>query len=244
MARDDEFQVEIAGPGASPDTVDTLRLLRLGLAFTELVRRLGAENGLAFTGLSVVEKCVSLSCAVNQPQAAKAASARALRLVSGNEDPPHGAETATDEVRGAIIALSPGQVARVLVGPWAAQISVPPDFEPHPPPWERTEQRVHVVRVGGKRPIARLRSDSEDGEFSLRATPEMAQKLGQVLYRDADVEMEVVRDASGRIEGGRVLDVHPLEEDSDTAWRSWFRDNLGEWDTVDDIEGELGRRSD
>jgi hypothetical protein len=238
-----ELLVELDGPGVSPETVDTLALLRLAETYFRLIGKVAEASSmsLSFRGLRVVDKCVAVSATPNNQGLAQLVSTRTLRIVSGEEGPPRGTEVLTSSLRSCLRSLPTGHVARTRWGKRSHPLVAPPlPTEEHP--WETIELRVIPVRVGGAEPGARLRSASEGHEFTVSASAEDARKLGAMLYSEVDVELEVCRDFEGRIELGRLMEVHAVSEaEPASAWRQWFKANASEWDEVDDVGAELGR---
>jgi hypothetical protein len=238
-----ELLVELDGPGVSPDTVDTLALLTLAETYFRLIGKVAEASNmsLTFQGLRVLDKCVAVSATPNNQELAQLVSVRALRIISGEESPPRGTEVLTSNLRSCLRSLPTGHVARTRWGKRSHPLVAPPlPSQEHP--WETVELRVIPIRVGGADPGARLRSASEGHEFTVSATAEHARRLGAMLYSEVDVELEVCRDFEGRIERGRVVEVHAVSDaEPATAWRQWFRANAPEWDEVDDVGAELGR---
>lgn len=108
---------------------------------------------------------------------------------------------------------------------------------------ETTSLRGRVLRVGGVRPTVRLRSRSEEGDFSLRLRDEaVARRLAQHLYSEVDFTARIHRDEDGSIESGDVEEFWPLSNDDPvTAWKAWFSENAKPWNDVSDIESEILR---
>jgi len=241
-----ELLVELDGPGVSPETVDTLALLRLAETYFRLVGKVAEASSmsLSFRGLRVRDKCAAVRATPNNPELAQLVSVRALRIISGEESAPRGTEILTSNIRSCLRSLPTGHVARARWGKRPHPLVAPPlPTEEHP--WETVELRAIPVRVGGAEPGARLRSASEGHEFTVTATTEQARRLGAVLYSEVDVELEVCRDFEGRIEAGRVVEVHAVSEDEPAAaWRQWFHANASEWDEIEDVGAELGRDRD
>jgi hypothetical protein len=108
------------------------------------------------------------------------------------------------------------------------------------------ELRVVPIRVGGKDPSAELTSASERASILVSTGGlENAQKLGANLYRAVDVVLLGCRNFEGRIDRGKVLEVHQLDDTKDAvdAWRGWFAVAGAQWGDVDDIEEALGRHN-
>ena len=112
-------------------------------------------------------------------------------------------------------------------------------------PWEVTELRVTPIRVGGTEPGAQMTSTSEVGPFTVEVSRDAARRLGSLLYQEVDVVVHIVRGVDGRIEKGRLMEIHSLGDGEPlSAWRDWFATNAPEWGTIDDVRGELGRVTD
>ncbi len=242
-----ELLLEIDGPDIHPETVPTpLPYLELATSWFRLATRLADASGqrLRLQGLQVRDKCLAFASTPSNQRLAQAVAARTVRIVSGDEDPPEGIDRVADDVRGRVRALV-GHTVAVRVGPWVQPLVAPAEAGPEDT-WERTELRVQPIRVGGVRTMAKLASRSERVAFTV-AVPheEHARLLGGNLYRDVDVELRLRRAPDDTITGGEVLDVHTIDA-TDAAqaiesWRTWFKENAGEWDDVDNILAELGR---
>lgn len=107
-----------------------------------------------------------------------------------------------------------------------------------------TSIRAELLSLGGDDPKARFRSRL-DGEFAVQVTKEQARKLGPILYRWADLRVKVERDARETIVSGTLVDFEPVEsgdaEGTIVAWEHYHRTHVSGWDTVIDIEKDLGR---
>lgn len=106
-----------------------------------------------------------------------------------------------------------------------------------------TSTRARLIRLGGAEPAARFQAKTEDGEFTLSLPDEaVAQGLGPHIYSILDIVMRVARNEDGEIESGELIEFHPVGSVGATeAWREWFKPHSPYWDTVDDIERDLGR---
>lgn len=109
-----------------------------------------------------------------------------------------------------------------------AEATPGPHLQP-PSACEMTELRVVPIRVAGgsRHGDVQFVSRSEEYPFTLTATIEDARRLGGELGRSVDVELQCFRSTSGRIERGRVLAVHTIDESVEpaavaAAWRAWF----------------------
>ena len=96
-------------------------------------------------------------------------------------------------------------------------------------PWEVTELRVTPIRVGGTEPGAQMTSTSEVGPFTVEVSRDAARRLGSLLYQEVDVVVHIVRGVDGRIEKGRLMEIHSLGDGEPlSAWRDWFATNAPE----------------
>ena len=146
-------------------------------------------------------------------QLAEAVAAKALRVVSEAEEATEGAGGADEDARA--------------------------DNDR----WELTELRAVPIRVGGAEVTARLRSTSEAAPFTVSLSETHARTLGAHLYEAVDVELRLRRGADDLIKGGEVIDVHVLDVTPPAGgWRAWLKETAAQWDDVDDVSGELGRR--
>lgn len=243
---EDWILLEIDGSGVSPEQMDVRAALSLAHRYVDLVVALADDHAaeLAFTGLQVVDKCVAFAFRANEPDLARRESKRAIRCVTGQEQPPKGAITATRELRIALQALPPEQVARIVYGTFQQELrrSSPTQMER---PFSRISLRATPVRVGGTRPAVRLESKSEDRPFTLDIDREGARLIGRFLYAEVDIEARVARDEEGFIECGSLIRFEPVtSDDATTAWRDWFAHHASEWDGINDLEAELGRGRD
>ena len=239
-----EIEISLDGPGVTPKTVDALALLRLADSYFRLLVKVSEANhlGLELRGLRVKDGSATIASNANSVDAARSAVRRTLRIVVEDESPPRGAEDVAKDVRTNVRALPPEHLALVLIGGMKRTIRVRERLLQEGP-WERTELRAQPIRVGGDRPTVKLRSDSEVDSFVLDVEDKgHARLLGAALYLDMDVEIEICRDHEGRIERGRVLDVHRLDEQAEVeSWKGWYNSNAKEWDGAADIERDLGR---
>lgn len=235
--------VEIDGDGVSPETVDSLSLLRFAETSLRLITKLAesARLGLTFQGLQVLDKCAAVAAMPSDGGSAKLAAVHMLRVVRGDEEPPKGTEGLVEEMRRQLRELPAHQRAGVRLGAWAQRLHAPalPVAER---PWETTELRVVPIRVGGQNPTAALSSESEPEPFVVHVKLDDARALGAALHRPIDVLLNVRRGADGRIDAGEVVEVIPLgDADPAQAWRAWFAENADGWDDIDDVRGALGR---
>jgi hypothetical protein len=241
MRKKQVFAFEIHG--ATPETVDTNMALRLASAYFDHLRRVSDAKtlDLSFQGLTVRKKCVRIEAMPNSLSVARAAAERTARIVRLAEPVPVGLEQATERLRHELRSLPASLRAKTVAGKWQRALRAPePDAMPGP--WEITELRITVVRVGGSEPTLTCASGSEVGSFTLRVSQDQARRLGAMLYSEVDVEAEIHRDESGHISWGRVMTIHELDSSPPSeAWRRWFASAASGWDDVEDIEAELGR---
>jgi hypothetical protein len=244
MARKaDGFQFELEGKGLTPDTVDTLALLRLADIWFQLAVKMAeaSQRRLEFHGLHVEEKCVAVRVTPSDYTVADQASERAQRVVSGREDPPYGTDMLARDMRRALRELPTEYTAGYRLKNKVHKLVVVP-VPTADRPWERTELRVCPIRVGGMDPTALLASPSEPAPFTVKTSVECARVLGSVLQDEIDVVLDVVRDVDGQITDGRIVEVLPLEPgDAAPAWREWFAENASDWNDVENVLGELDR---
>lgn len=248
MATDDEsLRLEIDGPGVEQDSVDARRALELVASYFELIARIALANGteLSFRGVKVQDKCIEIGSGVSDVQAARNSAMDANRYIAGDLEPPPGTQTAVERVRNAVRKMPKDYHAKAKIGTWELPIVVDKVAPIGPPPTSVTSFRVTVIRVGGVEPRAKLRSDSEPLDFTVQLSEEFAKILGHFIYKEIDVDLAVDRDADGNITDGRVLDVHPLDdEEPGAAWKDFYERAAKEWDgvrTLDDLLRELDR---
>jgi hypothetical protein len=235
--------VEIDGPSVRPDNLDAAAALTIAAAYVRLVSEIAEDDGvdLKFTALEVVDKCVAFSLLPSEPDVALHSAKKAVRYVSGAEQPSKGTITSTRAVRDALHRLPQGQTARVIAGPWRADLSLSAGGA-RAPVQETVSLRATPLRVGGTRPAVRFESSSEEKPFTLYVTKEQARAVGSYLYRPCDIVALVGRDEAGHIEHGELLEFAAVtDDDPSTAWRDWYQSHAQEWDKILDVEEELGR---
>ena len=246
VARRARLRFELNGPGATPKVVDSLLMLRLAQEAFQLLTKVAESAGITLTlaGLAVRDKCVAVDVRPNDQDAADMAIRRALRLVAGDDMVPSGLVKSVDAVRKDLRGLPPGMTASVQSSGRAKKLK-PPPIPVVDLPWEVTELRVTPIRVGGTEPGAQMTSTSEVGPFTVEVSRDAARRLGSLLYQEVDVVVHIVRGVDGRIEKGRLMEIHSLGDGEPlSAWRDWFATNAPEWGTIDDVRGELGRVTD
>jgi hypothetical protein len=244
-----ELLFELDGDRISPATVDSLALLNLANSFFRLVVKVAeAEKlGLSLQGLRVVNKCAAVAVVPSNADSARIASARAKRIVSGEEKPPPGCDGLVTDTRIGLRSLPGGISAGFRHGKTAQTLQVPtvPNAES---PWEMLELRVVPIRVGGKDPTVELICDSEPGPFTIKTGQDPAtslsnaRKLGASLQKEVDVTAVACRGIDGRIAQGYIEDVFALQDGDPVAiWRSWFAAECQMPEDVDDVGIALGR---
>lgn len=243
---EDWILLEIDGSGVNPEQMDVRAALSLAHRYVDLVVALADDHAaeLAFTGLQILDKCVAFAFKANEPDLARREAKRAVRCVTGQEQPPKGAIVANRELRTALHALPPTQVARIISGTFRQELrqASPPQAESA---FARISLRATPVRVGGARPAVRFESKSEDRPFTLDVDREGAPLIGRFLYAQVDIEARVARDEEGFIESGTLIRFEPVTaDDATTAWRDWYAHHASEWDSIADVEVELGRGRD
>lgn len=241
----DALKLEIDGPGVHPATVDPLVTMDLGRAYLRFLSKIAdeAEVDLEFKGLGIEDKCAALVFHSDKIAIAERVATDAHRMLAGAQLIPHRVEASADEFRAALRAVPSGQSVAVLLRNGRLPIPEQPNVRVQPLR-SLTTLRAMLIAVGGKQPTAKFTSRSEGTRpFTVRL-PDIptAQKLGALLFRDMDVEMRIERDPEGLIIGGELLDFTALTADDPLAsWRTWFKTAASEWDTIDDIDKELGR---
>lgn len=239
--------LEIDGPGVTPATIETVSALELVGAYIHLLRRVGQEQGteIHFTGLEIKDKCAALAMSVDVPLTyVRRAVIDANEYIEDRESlAPQGVDTLTNRVRHSLRNLPENQRAKIIVGKWKRVIRENPDAPVEPSAEETTSLRGRILRVGGLRPVVRLRSPSETADFSLRLrSEEVARRLAQYLYTEIDFVARIYRDEEGAIESGELEEFWPIDAgDPVDEWRAWFSQNAKPWNDVSDIEEEIRR---
>lgn len=239
-----EITIEFDGPGVRPDSVDAHVALEVAAAFVDLIQHVAKTSGhdLRLTGIEVRKKCAQLAVGTPAPQQAKAASLRAVLLVSGRESIPPMLGQRVERLMRATRSAPDTMKITVAQGKWKRRLAAPVLREAEAAPEEETTLRAKIMRAGGDNPSVRLSSESEAEQFTFHVSEPEAQKLGRHLYEEIDVTARIQRDVDGRIVGGAILDWQPIEGGSSVAaWREWHAEHASEWDTVEDIEAELAR---
>lgn len=239
-----EIKVSLGGPGIKPDTVDTLKLLRLAEAYFSLLTQTAQASGLdvVFRGIRVRPGSAALAAVPNDISAAVVAAKRTQNILKGREAAPAGTVELANRIGHMVRGFPDTQTPKVVAGKFRERIEAPIEVRPVGP-WEVSEFRAQVIRVGGSDPQAWFFSPAEPQPFALHVTQDLARKLGSLLYLPVDVEARFYRDSLGKIERGTVTQFHRIDDASPVdAWREWYRENAAFWDEVNDVETELGRR--
>jgi hypothetical protein len=241
----DALKLEIDGPGVHPQTVDPLLTIELGRAYLRFLARVAEEAGLEldFKGLGIEDKCAALVFPTGNISVAERVATDAHRMLAGLQLVSHRVEASAEEFRAALRALPRGQTVAVLLR--SARLPIPDQANARLHPLRSiTKLRAMLIAVGGKQPTAKFTSKSEGTRpFTVQlADRPTAQKLGALLFKEMDVEVRVGRDPEGRIVTAELLDFRALTgADPLESWRAWFQAAAGEWDSIDDIDTELGR---
>ena len=231
--------VEVDAPGVSPETVDSIALLRLAESYFELLVQEAQALGLTLSlrGLAVTDKCAAVLVSADSVEVARRAVEEAHRHVTGTAAVPVGLADPVLRVRQAVRHLPADHSARILAGRWNECLSVT-----DAPPARSAEVsglRALLVRIGGNTPRARFASHSEERDFSLSVSHELARKLGPHIYSELQIRARLVRDRDGAIDSdaSELLEFSPLEErDPSEEWKEWFEANASEWRDIEDIE--------
>jgi hypothetical protein len=240
-AQDHSLMVEVDGEGVGPKTVDAEVFLEIAASFFALIRANAMEDGVSldFTGVEILDKCVAVATTTKDPLLTKNFVTRSLLQIAGGESLHR---NRVGRVRKALHQLQKGLKARVLVGGDWKRTIVHESRIAHVPSEELIIIRAVPMRVGGKNPTVRFSSDFED-EFSISCDKELSQGIGTILYKEAEIEALIKRNAKGAIKSGKLLSFIPISDDDPTlVWRDWFRSvGGGEWDAIVDYRAELDR---
>jgi hypothetical protein len=246
VVEENEVAVELDGPGVSPTTVPSVDFLAFSTAFFELLQQLlksemDSAPAVEFMGIRVLDKCAALAIRTTDTAFTKKLADYALRLVTGEEEPPDNCVSFVDEVR--LRRRATPHVTRVLVGKdWSrgvATVQAPSELRV----WaENTVMRVIPVRIGGKeQSTVVLEAEGESKTFTLNVSRLHVRDLARHLYEPVEAELRISRDLTGRIRSGSLLNFRPIETtDALEAWRDWYKENLSHLDAVEDLEAERG----
>lgn len=222
--RPDEVAIELAGPGVTPETVDTMALLSVAHAYVDLAIAVASASGasLSFTGVRIVNKCAALAAPVNDKKVAIDAIKASNDIVSGKRAAPRGAETRAKSLCKAVEALPSGYAASVVVGrsSWPLRLATPNERPERP--WSLSSVRVKVIELQATPARARFSCAWLD-DFSLTASRDIIRKLGTHMYEELDIDVRWTFDENDKVEAGTVLEVNPIStDDSLTAWQRWY----------------------
>lgn len=215
--------LEIDGPDVSPQTLEAPAFLELAAAFFQLLIANADDDGerLSLTDVRIIDKCVAVIARPDRFDVAHMCVTDALRQISGG-DPPKGGAVFVERTRVAVRRLAPELHAKVLLGTLHLDIVVDADAATEPLD-SILSIRATPIRIGGRRPAVRFRSDIEE-DFTLDATQDVARAVGAHLYREVDIDAMVRRAADGSILSGRLTSFEPVATgDPRPAWRAWFR---------------------
>lgn len=214
--------LEIDGPEAHPQTLEAPAILELAAAFFQLLMANADDDGerLSLTNVAILDKCVAIVARPDRFDVARMCVDDALRQISGS-DPPKGGAVFVDRTRAAVRRLAPELHAKVIFGTWSRDVVV--DGEEAAEPLDSILSiRAIPIRIGGRRPAVRFRSELEE-DFTLDTTKDLARSVGAHLYREIDIEAAVRRAADGSIFSGRLTSFDLVETgDPRPAWRDWF----------------------
>lgn len=227
----DRFVVlEIDGPGASPELLDAPALLEFAAAFFQLLKANAddSEEPLVLNHVAIIDKCAAVIALPDRLDVAKACAEDAVRQIAGGE-PPKGGVALVERARASVRRLSSEQRAKVIVGPWRREVVAAPSSIPEPLD-SILSIRATPIRVGGRRPAVRFRSDMEE-DFTLDTTQDIARSIGVHLYREVEIDALIRRATDGTISAGKLNAFEPVETgDPRPLWREWFRSVGGdEW---------------
>ncbi len=241
----DELAIEFDGPEVTPDTLDARTALELAAAYIDLLQNIAAEAGheIRFTGLHIKDKCVAITTETSAPALTRSAATQAGRYISAPETAPSKITDRARRVRRALGRFPEKTSTRIFVGSkWKKTLRVEQVADIGPAVRAVVSLRATLVRVGGETPMVRFESGSEERPFSLEVTRDTAKRLAAYLYGELDIVAHVTRDADGHIDGGTLDEFHAVSEGGAVdSWREWHRENVKQWDEVEDIEGEIGR---
>jgi hypothetical protein len=240
------LRIALDGPGMTPETVDAPAMLRIARDYFELIQRTAEEQGrkIRLEGLYVRSGSVAIETRSTDPEAAQAATTRTRAWLAGEEAPPHGFNQPVKALLDSIVSLPEGVAVRAGGQDWEEILVV---CDAPPPASDFTEQttlRGYVREVGGDSPhvVVDIAIEQRRGLRLLIASKTMARDIARELYREAELELRLVRSGDGRILSGQLLAFKRVEDaNSRRRWSEWFRPLAARWASVTDIEAELGR---
>lgn len=245
MAAEETLSLEIDSPDApgqtEPGNVPARSALELAAAYVDLLEKLAKEKGasLTFRGIEVHNKCVEFRFRVNDVGLAEAAAIEASRYLQGVLVPPRSLRKPVERLRKEVERqASAGRKVRASAGKWNQPLSV---AEPQPSllPSATVTFRARLIRAGGKDPGVRF--ETQEGDFSLDATEALAAAIAHHLYLQLDVTARIHRTPEGRIDGGSLVEFHPVANLPAKAWLEWLETAGRGWTTLDKALEDLGR---
>lgn len=247
MASDNErLWIELDGPGAEPSSVDVPSFLSLAVGwvglFKEVARALSVEVPLK--GMELRNKCTMILIGAPKNDLVAKVLRHLDKVIAGEIDqlldlPP--INEARFRLGDAVRHLPPECSASFGYKDYIRTMSVSDfeyeneadDVEPETNNsfTSHANLRVSVVRVGGTSPKVRLKSKSEEKDFTLCTSKHVAESLAKHLYKDVDAQMLVCRE-KGVLRGtlisfSAVTNIEPV-----VAWRKWYTDNARPSDEV------------
>lgn len=232
----------VDGEGVSPGSFEVLPTLMFVQTWMSLAEAIAASDGkpLSFTGLTIREGSVAWVLTSLDPELSQSSFEKAHIYVVGDAEVPRGLRTKVVESRKSLGQLPRGYAPFIEID--AKRNDLPREFPSTNLYREVTTLRGEVVDAGGVRPHVRLASPSR--MFFLSTSRENAKRAGQALYREIEANVALVWDGDQFVEG-TLLDFEEIEmlssDDEIARWRTWFSEAGQDWETVDDIELELGR---
>jgi hypothetical protein len=245
MAPKETIALEIDSPGSpiptEPGTVEPHSALELAAAYLDVLQKLAVAKGarLAFCGLEVRNKCVEFRFGVSDIGLAEAAAVEANRYLQGVMLPPRKLKRPIERLSKEVERqVREGRTVRASAGKWSQPL-VAAEPKLHLLPTATVSFRGKVIRAGGREPGVRF--ETEEGDFSLDATETLAAGIAHFLYQRVDVAAKVYRTPEGRIDGGILVEFHPLSTGKADAWLEWLETAGRGWTTVPEALKELDR---
>lgn len=244
---DDVLTIELTGPNAEPQTIDSRAALELGAAYLQLIEALAKiqERGdLKHHGIWVENKCVELRFVPNDLAVAHAVAIEAHRCISGKFPPPKRTQQHVLRVQKLVREQKQdGRLVKIKVSDWEGNLDTPPEKPPEPP-IAITSVRAELLEVGGdKNPHIKIASQSEAEPFRVSASREQCESLGRFLYKRMDFDVRLRRNAEGHISEGALIDFQTLSDAPSRASEmlSWIDRAGKDWEEIQDPLKELGR---
>ncbi len=226
-----DIMLEVDGEGLHPTTVPSLEFMRLATAYLELMAAVASKLKLkiVWTGAVSVDKCAAIRWTPSNYRAAAKVARESVALVSGTRE-REGVTTHVRGVREAVRALPKDASAQVRAGrskPMGFVVRAEATAEAGS--LEITTLRVIVEGVGNaKAPQLTLRSFDEEKLFHVTASVEDAKRAGRAMFDEIEADLEIARDDTGSIVGGRLLSFEPLisaENEADVL-QDWLDRNV------------------